>query len=95
MCIDHFEARQVVSSSPSFPPRHLRLHRLPLAYEVVVQVSLTSASGLSYLCLFVGEVAYKILWYSSRSEWVSFAMASNAMVGSVTACTLELASDIQ
>ncbi|RZS11175.1 hypothetical protein BHM03_00042485 [Ensete ventricosum] len=109
------------------------------AYDVVVQLSLTFASGLSYLCLsgfvrryglrrflfldklvgeseqvregymdklnlsfrllsvfvmpcFAGEVAYKIWWYSSGSERVTFTVAGSIIVGDVMACALELAS---
>ncbi|CAL9083834.1 unnamed protein product, partial [Musa textilis] len=37
-----------------------------------------------------GEVAYKVLWYSSGLEQVPFAVVGNAVVGDVVARSLEL-----
>ncbi|THU69521.1 hypothetical protein C4D60_Mb08t15270 [Musa balbisiana] len=152
MCIDQSEARHIVVSCSLFlllgifvsTASHFIISCTPTCrtHNVVVRLSLTSASGLSYLYLsafvcryglrrflfldklveeseqvqegymdqinhsfrllsvfvmpcFTREVAYKVWWYSLRSEWVSFAVTSSAMVGDMVACTLELMSDIQ
>ncbi|THU48568.1 hypothetical protein C4D60_Mb06t00360 [Musa balbisiana] len=149
MCIDQSDVRHVVISWSLFlllsifipTTSHFILLCAPThrAYYVVVQLSLTSASSFSYLCLFAficryslrrfifldklvgeseqvqegymdqfnrsfcllfvfvmpcfaGEVTYKVWWYSSRSEQVSFTVASNTGVGDVVAYALELAT---
>ncbi|RWW11529.1 hypothetical protein BHE74_00028985 [Ensete ventricosum] len=70
MCVDQSNGRHAVVSWSLFlilgvfvpTASHFVLSYAPTccSCDVVVQLSLTSASGLSYICLFVGEVAYKI-----------------------------------
>ncbi|URE22314.1 hypothetical protein MUK42_15458 [Musa troglodytarum] len=149
MCIDQSNTRHAMVSWSLFLllgvfvpiASHFVLSCAPTrrTYDAVVQLSLTSASSLSYLCLsafvrryglrrflfldklvgeservregymdqlnrsfrllsifvmpcFVGEVAYKIWWYSSGSERIPFAMTDSIVIGDVVACILELAS---
>ncbi|XP_009385545.2 uncharacterized protein LOC103972887 [Musa acuminata AAA Group] len=149
MCVDQSNAKHAVVSWSIFLllsvfvpiASHFVFSCAPTrrAYDVVVQLSLISASSLSYLCLsafvrryglrrflfldklvgaservregymdqlnrsfrllsvfvmpcFVGEVTYKIWWYSSGSERVPFKVAGSVVVGDVVACALELAS---